>query len=92
MLGNPSNKSNPRDPNFLQLWTNFRFSWPYLRYKGPPLVHNFGSAFLNLKTVFPVETGRKLNSHKTSRGHSGGLLNVLCTFNLSPVSVQSTNS
>ena len=31
----------------------------------------------------PVDTGRKLNKHKTFRRR---LLNVLCTFNLRPVS------
>ena len=34
----------------------------------------------------PVDTGRKLNVHKTFRRRSGRLLNVLCTFNLRPVS------
>ena len=34
----------------------------------------------------PVDTGRKLNVYKTFRGRTGGLLNVLCTFNLRPVS------
>ena len=41
------------------------------------------------KTVFgdyPVDTGRKLNVHNTFRRRPGHLLNVLCTFNLSPVS------
>ena len=36
--------------------------------------------------TFPVDTGRKLNVHKTFRRRLGRLLNVLCTFNLSPVS------
>ena len=31
----------------------------------------------------PVDTGRKLNVHKTFKGRP---LNVLCTFNLPPVS------
>ena len=31
---------------------------------------------------FPVDTGRKLNVHKTFRRRPGRLLNVLCTFNL----------
>ena len=31
---------------------------------------------------FPVDTGRKLNVHKTFRRCPGRLLNVLCTFNL----------
>ena len=34
----------------------------------------------------PIDTGRKLNVHKTSRRRPGRLLNVLCTFNLRPVS------
>ena len=34
----------------------------------------------------PVDTGRKLNVHKTFRRRPGRLLNVLCTFNLCPVS------
>ena len=34
----------------------------------------------------PVDTGRKLNVHKTFRRCPGRLLNVLCTFNLRPVS------
>ena len=33
-----------------------------------------------------VDTGRKLNVHKTFRRRPGRLLNVLCTFNLRPVS------
>ena len=35
---------------------------------------------------FPVDTGRKLNVHKTFRRRPGRLLNVLCTFNLRPIS------
>ena len=35
---------------------------------------------------FPVDTGRKLNVHKTFRRRPGRLLNVLCTFNLRPAS------
>ena len=34
----------------------------------------------------PVDTGRKLNVHKTFRRCPGRLLNVLCTFNLRTVS------
>ena len=34
----------------------------------------------------PVGTGRKMNVYKTFRRRSGRLLNVLCTFNLRPVS------
>ena len=34
----------------------------------------------------PVDTGHKFNVHKTFRRSLGRLLNVLCTFNLPPVS------
>ena len=33
-----------------------------------------------------VDTGRKFNVHKTFRRRPGHLLNILCTFNLRPVS------
>ena len=36
--------------------------------------------------IIPVDTGRKLNIHKTFRRRPGRLLNDLCTFNLRPVS------
>ena len=36
----------------------------------------------------PVDTGRKLNVQKTFRRSLGRLLNVLCTFNLLPVSTE----
>ena len=36
----------------------------------------------------PVDTGRKLNVQKTFRRSVGRLLNVLCTFNLLPVSTE----
>ena len=39
------------------------------------------SRYINI----PVDTGRKLNVHKTFRRRPGCLLNVLCTFNLRPV-------
>ena len=38
------------------------------------------------KIACPVDTGRKLNVHKTFRSRPGRLLNVLCTFNLRPKS------
>ena len=37
-------------------------------------------------THVTVDTGRKLNVHKMFRRRPGRLLNVLCTFNLGPVS------
>ena len=39
-----------------------------------------------LSNSYPVDTGRKLNVHKTFRRRPGRLLNVSCTFNLCPVS------
>ena len=38
------------------------------------------------KAAIPLDAGRKLNVHKTFRRRPGRLLNVLCTFNLRPVS------
>ena len=35
--------------------------------------------------AMPLDTGRKLNVHKTFGRRPGRLLNVLCTFNLRPV-------
>ena len=46
---------------------------------------NFQRFFGSDKRV-PVDTGRKLNIHKTFRRRPGRLLNALCTFNLRPVS------
>ena len=37
--------------------------------------------------IFPVDTGRKLNVHKTFRRRLGRLLKVLGTFSLRPVSM-----
>ena len=42
-------------------------------------------ALLKYKLI-ALDTTRKLNAHKTFRKRSGRLSNVLCTFNLSPVS------
>ena len=44
------------------------------------------SFFVSILNSIPVDTVRKLNVHKTFRRLSGRLLNVLCTFNLRPVS------
>ena len=38
------------------------------------------------KLSYPVDTGRKLNVHKTFRRRPRRLLNVLCMFNLRPAS------
>ena len=37
--------------------------------------------------AIPVDTERKLNVYKTFRRRPGRPLNVLCTFNLRPVSI-----
>ena len=42
--------------------------------------------FLCMAWSIPVDTGRKLNVHKTFRRRPGHILNVLCTFNLLLVS------
>ena len=40
----------------------------------------------------PIDTGRKLNVHKTFRRRPRRLLNALCTFNLRPVSTGKEHS
>ena len=45
-----------------------------------------GGSNCRTQSAFPVDTGRKLNVHKTFRRRPGRLLSVLCTFNLRPVS------
>ena len=39
-----------------------------------------------ISEFYSLDTGRKLNVHKTFRRRPGRFLNVLCTFNLRPVS------
>ena len=48
--------------------------------------NSFSTSFYVWFFKNPVDTGRKLNAHKTFRRHPERLLNVLCTFNLRPVS------
>ena len=38
------------------------------------------------KSLYPVDTGRKFNVHKTFRRRPGRLMNILCMLNLRPVS------
>ena len=45
---------------------------------------------LRILHEYPVDTGRKLNVHKTFKRGPGRLLNGLCTFNLHPVSTVNT--
>ena len=49
-------------------------------------------SLISLCNGFPVDTGRKLNIHKTFRRRPGRLLNVLCTSNLGPVSTGFSDS
>ena len=46
------------------------------------------TSYTGILRALPVDTGRKLNVHKTFRRRLGRLLNVLCTFNLRPVSTR----
>ena len=52
----------------------------------------YENSFLKISQKSPVDTGRKLNVHKTFRRRPGRLLNVLCTFNLRRVSMGSDQS
>ena len=47
---------------------------------------NIYNCYMASFTIIPIDTGRKLNVHKTFRRRPGRLLNVLCTFNLRSVS------
>ena len=49
-------------------------------------------SLISLRNGFPVDTGRKLNVHKTFRRRPGRLLDVLFTFNLGPVSMGFSDS
>ena len=48
-------------------------------------------SLISLRNGFPVDTGRKLNVHKTFRRCPGRHLNFLYTFNLHPVSTGLSN-
>ena len=63
---------------YLKYQNPFTLKWAKLKYD----ITNQ----LVLTWDYPVDTGRKLNVHKTFRRRPGRLLNVLCTFNLRPVS------
>ena len=41
---------------------------------------------ITFRALISIDTGRKLNVHKTFRRRPGRLLNVLCTFSLRSVS------
>ena len=42
------------------------------------------SVWITFNLYYPVDTGHKLNVHKTFRRRPGRLLNVVCTFSLRP--------
>ena len=48
----------------------------------------FETYAIRVFSICPVDTGRKLNVHKTFRRRPGCLLDVLCTFNLRLVSTR----
>ena len=59
----------------------------YKNYKLALIVYNINIIHVNLKqNNIPRRHRRKLNVHKTFRRRPGRVLNVLCTFNLLPVS------
>ena len=59
----------------------------YKNYKLTLIVYNINIIHVNLKqNNIPRRYRRKLNVHKTFRRRPGRVLNVLCTFNLLPVS------
>ena len=86
--------------NFSQTSSGFPFYATYLCYltnlisgnialifnswKKNKIPHFFAHTSIS-RSHFPVDTGRKVNIHKTFRRRRR-LLNVLCTFNLRPVS------
>ena len=52
------------------------------------LIQEYGNIEEKIRSLNPVDTGHKLNAHKMFRRRLGRLLNVLCTFNLRPVSTE----
>ena len=66
----------------LRPWRNFKF---HIIINSKP-EDNIGVFKFSLRIT--VDTGRKLNVHRTFRRRSGRVLNVLCTFNLRPVSAR----
>ena len=54
-------------------------------FQGQSLMPGFRKHADISKKIYPVDTGRKLNVHKTFGRRPGRLLNVLCTSSLRPV-------
>ena len=67
------------------MWISSIFPW---RWSG--IIRPNNECWLRIRRTvlvrYPVDTWRKLNKHKTFRRHPRRLPNVLCTFNLRPVS------
>ena len=60
---------------------------PFVLLMNSPVNHSILQLLRDIHILFPVDTGRKLNVHKTFRRRPGLLLNVLCMFNLRHVSL-----
>ena len=58
----------------------------YKNYKLTLIVYNINIIHINLKIYIPRRRRRKLNVRNTFRRRPGRFVNVLCTFNLLPVS------
>ena len=81
---------------FLKVWINFSkiYRWMFALSWAPPsswfarvcILLDHPSPLSANVIINPVDTGRRLNVHKTFRRRPGRLLNVLRTFNLRPVS------
>ena len=72
--------------NFEQINVNFQINLFYILCHWFPSISPENIRKLEVVLFFLVDTGRKLNVHKTFKRRPGRLLNVLCTFNLHPVS------
>ena len=76
--------------SFEHLWRAASEQW----YRPPwKLYHRIGKSIGGKECYYqlfndPVDTGRKLNVHKTFTRRPGRLLFVLCTFKLRPVSTE----
>ena len=64
--------------------------WLYISSVRPGKFKILVGFFFNIKW-YPVDIWRKLNLRKMFRRRPGRLLNVLCTFNLRPVSTSNSN-
>ena len=70
--------------NYYSIPKNLSFSFLAFDMKSAILSKDLKMKLMSVN--YPVDTGRELNVHKAFRRRPGSLLNVLCTFNLHPVS------